>query len=152
MTEHGVDLRPTIRCSSNWLSWTIVLALASLVAIGCGPRRPVMEGSVTLDGMPIVAGTIMLVPADGKGPMAGTGITAGRYRVEAAVGPKKVWINFPQNDGTKMLDPGGSGQMIDRSVESVPARYNEKTELEIMIKPGLNKHDFTLEGSLVGER
>ena len=152
MTEHGVDLRPTIRCSSNWLSWTTVLALASLVAIGCGPRRPVIEGSVTLDGMPIVAGTIMLVPADGKGPMAGTGITAGRYRVEAAVGPKKVWINFPQNDGTKMLDPGGSGQMIDRSVESVPARYNEKTELEIMIKPGLNKHDFTLEGSLVGER
>ena len=152
MTEHGVDLRPTIRCSSNWLSWTIVLALASLVAIGCGPRRPVMEGSVALDGMPIVAGTIMLVPADGKGPMAGTGITAGRYRVEAAVGPKKVWINFPQNDGTKMLDPGGSGQMIDRSVESMPARYNEKTELEIMIKPGLNKHDFTLEGSLVGER
>ena len=151
MTEHGVDLRPAIRCS-NWLSWTAVLALASLVAIGCGPRRPVMEGSVTLDGMPIDAGTIMLVPADGKGPMAGTGIRAGRYRVATAVGPKQVWINFPQNDGTKMLDPGGSGQMIDRSVESVPARYNTKTELEITIKPGLNTHDFTLEGSLVGKR
>lgn len=128
-----------------------MLVFSSLVAIGCGPKRPVVEGTVTLDGVPIDAGTIMLIPGDGKGPTTGTGITAGRYRVETAVGPKKVWINFAQNDGTKMLDPGGSGQMIDRSVESVPARYNTKTELEITIKPGLNTHDLTLEGSLVGK-
>ena len=153
MTQHGVNLRPTIRCS-NWLSWTAVLALASLVAIGCGTKRPVVEGSVTLDGLPIVAGAIRLVPSDGKGPTAGGGIMAGRYRVETSAGPKKVWINYAQKDGTKVLDPEamGSGQMIDRYVESVPDRYNEKTSLEVTIQPGLNKHDFTLEGSTVGKR
>jgi hypothetical protein len=51
-----------------------------------------------------------------------------------------------------MLDPGGSGQMVDRLVEAVPDRYNEKTSLEVTISPGLNKHDFALEGSTVGKR
>jgi hypothetical protein len=65
-----------------------------------------------------------------------------------------VWINYAQKDGTKVLDPEamGSGRMIDRYVESVPDRYNEKTSLEVTIQPGLNKHDFTLEGSTVGKR
>jgi hypothetical protein len=153
MTEHGVDLRPAIRCS-NWLSCAAVLALASLFAIGCGSQRPVVEGSVTLDGLPIAVGSIRLIPADGKGPTAGTGVMGGRFRVETTEGQKKVWITFAQKDGTKVLDPEamGSGRMIDGYVESVPDRYNTKTELEITIKPGLNKHDFTLEGSLIGKR
>jgi hypothetical protein len=132
----------------------VALAFATLVTIGCGTKRPVVEGSVTLDGMPIAAGAIRLVPADGKGPTAGGGITAGRYRVETTEGPKKVWINFAQKDGTQVLDPEamGSGRMIDRYVESVPGRYNTETELEITLKPGLNTHDFRLEGSLVGKR
>jgi hypothetical protein len=153
MTQHGVDLRPTIPGSSGF-AWMAALAFATLVATGCGTKRPVVEGSVTLDGLPIVAGAIRLVPSDGKGPTAGGGIMAGRYRVETSAGPKKVWINFAQKDGTKVLDPEamGSGQMIDRYVESVPDRYNTKTELEITIKPGLNTHDFKLEGGTVGER
>jgi hypothetical protein len=153
MTRHGVDLRPTIR-RSNSSYWMVALAFATLVTIGCGSKRPVVEGLVTLDGVPITAGAIRLVPADGKGPTAGGGIMAGRYRVETAAGPKKVWINFAQKDGTKVLDPEamGSGRMIDRYVESVPGRYNTETELEITLKPGLNAHDFTLEGSLVGKR
>jgi len=153
MTRHGVDLRPTIR-RSNSSYRMVALAFATLVATGCGTKPPVVEGSVTLDGVPITAGAIRLVPADGKGPTAGGGITAGRYRVETAAGPKKVWINFAQKDGTKVLDPEamGSGRMIDRYVESVPGRYNTETELEITLKPGLNTHDFTLKGSLIGKR
>ena len=153
MTRHGVDLRHTIR-RSNSSYWLVALAFATLVTIGCGPKRPVVEGLVTLDGLPITAGAIRLVPTDGKGPTAGGGITAGRYRVETTAGPKKVSINFAQKDGTKVLDPEamGSGRMIDRYIESVPGRYNTETELEITLKPGLNTHDFTLKGSLVGKR
>jgi hypothetical protein len=151
MTDHGVDRRPALPCANAWY-WTAAVALTTLVVIGCGPNRPVLEGAVTLDGVPIDAGAIELFPADGKGPTAGTGITAGRYRTETTAGLKRVRINYPQKDGTKMLDPGGSGQMVDRLVEAVPDRYNEKTSLEVTIKPGLNKHDFTLEGSTVGNR
>jgi hypothetical protein len=114
--------------------------------MGCGRLPPIVEGTVILDGEPIAAGTIMLIPADGKGPTAGGGITAGRFRIEAAEGPKRVRINSPQADGTQTLDPGGSGAMIDRYVESVPDRYNEKTELEFTVQPGRNVADFTLEG------
>ena len=151
MTQHHVD--PFILIPrAGVAAWPALLALVALTVIGCGRSRPIVEGTVTLDGVPIDAGTIELFPADGKGPTAGTGITAGRYRMETGEGPKKVWIKSPQKDGTKMLDPGGSGQMIDRRIESIPARYNERTELDVTIKPGLNKHDFTLEGSMLGKR
>jgi hypothetical protein len=146
MMRHSADRPPPIR-RSNGPRRMAAVVLATLTMTGCGRSPPVVQGTVTLDGATIDAGTIMLIPADGKGPTAGTGITAGRYRVEAAEGPKRVRINSFQKDGTKMLDPGGSGQMIDRRVESIPSRYNEMTELTVTVKPGLNNHNFALEGS-----
>ncbi len=123
------------------------LALAApLLVSGCGTRRPVVEGQITLDGIPVRKGAIQLIPADGKGQTAGTGVVDGRYRMEASPGTMKVIINWPQANG-KMMDPGGSGQMTDRYVESVPPQYNEKTELTVAVKPGVNKHDFAIKGS-----
>jgi hypothetical protein len=150
MTTHRLDrVSPPRQLTAA--ARIIVVAGAVLMATGCNRSPPVVEGMVTLDGAPIDAGVIELIPADGRGPTAGTGITAGRYRTEAPEGVKQVRIRSPQKDGTQMLDPGGSGQMVDRRVESIPARYNEKTEIEVTIKPGLNKHDFTLEGSMLGK-
>jgi hypothetical protein len=105
-----------------------------------------MEGFVTLDGVPIENGTIMLIPATGKGQSAGGGIIAGRYRITASAVPVKVVINASRKDG-KMPDPlsPGSGAMIDRYVEYVPDRYNARTTLALTITEGLNKHDFALE-------
>ena len=109
-----------------------------------------MEGVVTLDGTPIEKGTIMLIPANGKGQSAGGGVVAGRYRILASVGPMRVLINAARKDG-RMPDPlnPGSGVMVDRYVEYVPDRYNENTTLEVTITEGLNKHDFALEGETV---
>jgi hypothetical protein len=112
-----------------------------------------MEGTVTLDGVPIEKGVIVLMPPDGKGQTAGCGITAGSYRMQASPGTKQVSIIAERKDG-KMPDPmsPGSGAVIDRYVDYVPERYNKKSELTVTIKPGLNKHDFKLEGGTVGER
>jgi len=127
------------------------LALAApLLVSGCGTRRPVVEGQITLDGIPVRKGAIQLIPADGKGQTAGTGVVDGRYRMEASPGTMKVIINWPQANG-KMMDPGGSGQMIDRYVESVPPHYNEKTELTVTVKPGVNVADFAIKGSTLGQ-
>jgi hypothetical protein len=92
----------------------------------------------------------MLIPATGKGQSAGGGIVAGRYRITASPVPVRVVINASRKDG-KMPDPmnPGSGVMVDRYVEYVPDRYNEKTTLEVTITEGLNKHDFALEGETV---
>lgn len=122
------------------------LVLAPLLVSGCGTRKPVVEGLVTLDGIPVHKGAIQLKPVDGKGQTAGTGVVDGRYRMESSPGTMKVIINWPQANG-KMMDPGGSGQMIDRYMESAPGRYNDKSELTVTIKPGLNVADFALEGS-----
>jgi hypothetical protein len=127
-----------------------MLALVTPLILGCGNRKPVMEGQITLDGVPVRKGAIQLRPVDGKGQTAGTGVVDGRYRMECSLGTMKVIVNWPQADG-KMLDPGGSGQMVDRYVESVPPKYNEKTSLEVTIAPGLNKHDLSLEGGTVGK-
>ena len=127
------------------------LALLTLLSTGCGSSRPIMEGMVTLDGVPIEKGTIMLMPANGKGQSAGGAIVAGRYRIPVSPGPMEVRISANRKDG-KMPDPlnPGSGAMIDRYVDYVPARYNDTTELNVTLKPGLNTHDFKLEGGTVG--
>ena len=129
------------------------LTLLALLTGGCGTSKPVMEGTVTLDGVPIEKGVIVLMPPDGKGQTAGCGITAGSYRMQASPGTKQVSIIAERKDG-KMPDPmsPGSGAVIDRYVDYVPERYNKKSELTVTIKPGLNKHDFKLEGGTVGER
>jgi hypothetical protein len=126
-----------------------VAALALLLGMtaGCWSSRPVVEGTVTLDGEPIEKGTIELLPSDGKGPTAGCGIEAGKYRMPAAPGSRQVVIRASRKDG-QMPDPmsPGSGAMVDRYVSYVPEKYNDKTELTVTIKPGLNQHDFKLEG------
>jgi hypothetical protein len=129
-----------------------LMAVLFLSVGGCGKSKPMMEGMVTLDGVPIEKGTIMLIPAQGKGQSAGGGIVDGLYRITASQGPMQVQINAARKDGT-MPDPlnPGTGAMIDRYVEYVPDRYNETTELEVTIKPGINKHDFQLEGGTVGK-
>ena len=124
----------------------MLVVVMPLFLLGCGTRKPVVEGQITLDSVPIGKGAIQLIPVDGKGQTAGTGVVDGRYRMEASPGTMKVIVNWPQANG-KMMDPGGSGQMIDRYVESVPDRYNEKTELTVTVKPGVNVADFALEGN-----
>lgn len=124
----------------------MLVLVTPLFLLGCGTRKPVVEGQITLDSVPIGKGAIQLIPVDGKGQTGGTGVVDGRYRMEASPGNMKVIVNWPQANG-KMMDPGGSGQMVDRYVESVPPKYNDKSELTVTVKPGVNKHDFSLEGS-----
>jgi hypothetical protein len=109
-----------------------------------------MEGLVTLDGAPIDRGTIMAIPRDGRGQTAGVGIVAGKYRMSVSPGPMLVKITASRKDG-KMPDPlaPGSGVLVDRYVESVPERYNDKTELTVTVNPGRNVADFVLEGSVL---
>ncbi len=74
---------------SNWL-----LALFSLGAFlslaGCSAesdRRPI-SGTVSVDGTPVVRGSISFFPDRGhSGPAASTSISAGRYRFTAVNGP-----------------------------------------------------------------
>lgn len=126
-------------------SLAVLVIIAAL--IGC-QRKPVtiVEGTVTLDGSPLAKGTILLVPADGKGQTAGDGITNGRYRMPASPGAMTVQIRALKKGGL-VKDPGdpAGSTMVERMVEAIPARYNEATELRITLVPGVNRKDFALE-------
>lgn len=69
--------------SNRWLAWWCVWVLLSLT--GCGEQasdRQSLKGTVTLDGTPLVEGSILFVPQQGtKGPTAGGKISEGRFSV-----------------------------------------------------------------------
>src|SRR5262245_37074152 len=71
-----------------------LLALAAsaiLLGAGCGTESgAALSGSVTYEGMPVAKGSITLTPSDGKGPIAGGEITAGRYTLTGLAPGKKV--------------------------------------------------------------
>lgn len=115
---------------------TIVAAVA-LTAAGCsGPTHAPVAGRITLDQTDLPDGEIQFVHenpafAPEAGPIAG-----GRFELKARPGKNKVRITSPKSIGKK----GG----FDFFAESVPARYNESTELTADVPAG-GKSDFVFE-------
>ncbi len=107
-----------------------LLLLASLLAVGCGPSGPkkyVVEGTVTYQGDPLPFGTVMFVPEDGP-PSKPTLIDKdGHYRLEAVVGQHRVQVvAMPERKGGRP-DPsieGGFDYTGVPEVQSlVPTKY-----------------------------
>ncbi|MGL4553251.1 MAG: hypothetical protein ACRC33_18965 [Gemmataceae bacterium] len=135
----------------------LLVAMAALV--GCGGDRPgEVSGTVSVDGqVPAEGSSITFVPT---GQTAGGGglIEGGKYVVKLVPGNYKVEIRVPKAlTGAKpapVVDgplpggpgaggPGGSGGPANIE-ESLPAKYNDQTELTIEIKPGANPKNWVL--------
>jgi hypothetical protein len=123
-------------------------ALAVLVFVGCGDDGPAtgeVTGTVKVNGQTPAAGSsINFIPVDGKSPTAGGLIEDGKYTVRAPVGTAKVEIRVPRpvtRPGRKIEGPGPGGDVIE---ESLPARYNDRTELTFEVKKGKNEKDWDL--------
>jgi hypothetical protein len=126
----------------------VLLAAAALAAAGCGAKKPVLTGVVTLDGRPVDNGTIQFFPVAGDGQTSAAIIGPdGRYRVEASPTKLKVVIHSSKVIGKrKMYDDQPDSPMVDVMEEILPARYSDmnKTELTVTVGPGENEKDFTL--------
>lgn len=129
-------------------------ALLVLLA-GCAESVKIADvrGKVSVDGKPLEDGAITFFPIDGKGSTAGAVIEGGEYVVQVPLrqGPDwpetlrmKVSISAPKIVGTKKLY--NTEHSIERPVtaESLPHRYNAKSDLTIEVKPGKNEQDFDL--------
>jgi hypothetical protein len=123
------------------------------VVAGCetGPATGDVSGTVKVDGQtPAEGSSITFMPADGQSPTAGATIVQGRYTAKVPVGKVKVEIRVPRpaaapSDAT--AGPGGGGPGAGGGgwiEESLPARYNDATELTIDVKPGKNAKDWEL--------
>ncbi|MCI0463211.1 MAG: hypothetical protein L0Z62_40205 [Gemmataceae bacterium] len=122
-----------------------LLAVLALAA-GCssGPATGDVTGTVTVDGKtPPSGSSITFIPTDGKSPTAGSLIEEGKYTARVPVGTAKVEIRVPRVIGKSKAreGPGAGGDLVE---ESLPARYNDNTELKLDVKSGRNEKNWDL--------
>jgi hypothetical protein len=123
---------------------TCAVLLLALMA-GCEDGKiALVSGTVEVDGNPVESGSITFVPVDGQTPTAGGAIKDGRYTVRVPITTMKVSISVPRVVGMKKIYDTPNSPEMPITVEALPARYNEQTELKIEVKPGTNVYDFPL--------
>jgi hypothetical protein len=98
----------------------------------------------------VAKGVISLIPQD-KGPSAGGEIVDGAYEIGRERGPTPgvyhVHISAPKDTGKVERDPD-TGETWNEQRESLPARYNTRTELTItVVQGGANEFDFPLKSA-----
>jgi hypothetical protein len=114
------------------------------------PRVPV-AGSVTLDGTPLAEGMIQFSPlAETKGTTVAAEISAGKYSIATAQGPvpgkHRVLISGRPPARLKTGEPPGGTPKP--APETVPAKYNKDSTLEIGVPAGGSATlDFVLKSS-----
>src|SRR5262245_5215809 len=122
--------------------------LGALLALaGCtgGSKTGVVSGAVTVDGQTPAAGSsISFFPSDGKAATAGALLEDGKYTVRVPVGTAKVEIRVPRAVSGAKGEAAGPGPGGDRIEESLPARYNDNTELTYEVKPGRQEKNWEL--------
>lgn len=142
-----------------WPSAAVFVASVVLaIAAGCGGGRPggvPVEGTVTVDGVPLEAGTISFLPdGDTPGPKVAAAVTDGRFRLPAAAGPPgglyrvEIVAESPAAPASD-AEPTPAGLAALRRnppppVEPLPAEYNSASELRRLLGDGENRLDFDL--------
>ena len=138
--------------------WSVcVWLLLSLTGCGDSSDRKSLEGTVTLDGVPLAEGDIAFVPLNGtQGPTAGGKITKGEFFVSPEggtfVGKFRVKISAIRKTGKQvpdptasMMDPSVKVGLVDDYEQYIPARYNEQSELTAEVTAGgENRFPFAL--------
>ena len=127
-----------------------LVCISAAVIVGCnrGPDMGELSGTVQVDGQTPAAGSsITFIPMDGKSPTAGAVIESGRYSAQVPVGAAKVEIRVPRpraggvgNIAGPGAGPGGGG-LIE---ESLPAKYNDQSELKLDVTRGKFVRDWEL--------
>ncbi len=122
-----------------------VLLLAVFYSSGCSAKNEgIVTGNVTVDGKPAELGSLAFFPADGKSRSSGTKIIAGKYTANVPVGLQNVEIRVPKVVGQQKLYNTPDSPIQPIMAEVLPAKYNNQTELQLDVKPGVNEKDFIL--------
>jgi hypothetical protein len=124
--------------------------LLAALFVGCGGDKGMghVSGKVTVDGqVPAVGSSITFFPVDGK-QSAGDTLTDGNYSVDVPIGESRVEIRIPRpvvsptpavpKQGPGSEGPGGGGYIT----ESLPAKYNDQSELKLNVVAGKNEKDW----------
>lgn len=117
----------------------IVMTLA-----GCsGDGMVKIAGAVTLNGAPVVQGTIGFFPADGQGASAEAVIKDGGYSVSAPRGNKRVVIRGYKKVGERF--PWGKDNPAAPILEEIiPKEFNDDSSLTFEADSNRQDADFEL--------
>lgn len=119
--------------------------LVFLLLVGCGRANVgIVTGAVTVDGAPAKEGSIAFFPQDGKSQTSGAEIRDGRYTAQVPLGTAKVEIRVPEVVGQRKLYNTPNSPVMPLFEESLPAKYNDQTELTLHVRPGTNQQDYHL--------
>lgn len=135
----------------NQLAWRCILAACLPVLAGCSRSdgRQALEGTVTLDGVPLAEASIAFRPLPGTvSPAAGGSITAGKFSIAREQGPCagmfRVEITAIRPTGEKRMDTL-THTMVDAYEESIPQQYNTQSTLTADVTAhGPNRFTFDL--------
>jgi hypothetical protein len=129
-----------------------LMGFLALLVAGCGSAgMGDVSGSVTVDGAtPAEGSSITFVPIDVKSSGGGATLKDGKYSVALPVGNYRVEIRVPKPLAAKPVatakGPGGPGPGGPANIqESLPAKYHDKSELTIEVKPGSNEKNWELQ-------
>jgi len=129
-----------------WVCKYLAGCLLALVAEGCGseklPGLGQVSGTITMDGKPVANAAVQFTPTE-TGATASVGQTdaSGKYELYYSRGHKGAKVGEHSVTVNNFRDAGESGQ---GQQESIPAKYNVKTELKATVTRGANKVDFAL--------
>ena len=102
-----------------------------------------VQGTVTVNGQPLVEGAVRFIPVNGDTPATGGTIRDGKFRVQVPVARQRVEIVSNVVDKEKTPPNPTNDQIVMK--ELVPKRYNgPKSELSIDVVKGLNKTEYKL--------
>jgi hypothetical protein len=122
----------------------LLFSLPFVAACG-GPRdAATVSGSVTIDGRVAETGSITFIPVNGEGPSSGAAIAAGQYSASVWPGKSRVEIRVPKVVGESKLYDTPDSPLQQVMAEVLPAKYNEKSELELDVQLGQNQKDWAL--------
>ncbi len=129
-----------LRCA--WILWVVLLTLAA----GCGepPTTAVVEGTVTVDGTPAEMGSIAFFPTDGKSATSGAALENGKYKAQVPFGEVKVEVRVNKVVGQQRLYDTPDSPVQPILAEVLPPKYNDQTELTMIVEPGVNQQNFDL--------
>jgi hypothetical protein len=130
---------------ATWAIAAALLAIGLCTCPGCAERTTAtVTGEVAIDGVAVREGSIAFFPVNGKGTTAGAEILEGRYTAEVPLGQVTIEIRVPKVVGEKKLYDTPDSPVKSLMAESLPARYNDATELQMDVQPGENRKDFAL--------
>ena len=124
----------------------LAIAFPALLSTGCGPTGPqkiTVQGTVTLDGVPVPEGQVVFIPSDPALGAAGGAIADGVFTVTTFKGPHQVEVHA-EKQVTRPVPPGALPEEGITFVSIIPKRYNERTTLTFDVQSPNDKPEFAL--------